>query len=100
MTVDKDQIRKFIDAKVREAREWCAEHPEECRDIDIHGGSDSSALLWAVAITLLVYFALFYTKPAFVTRTDELTMEVSLDMTRAWMFAIVAGIICYIMLMK
>jgi len=96
MAVDKEQIRKFIDAKLAEAREWCAEHPEECRDIDF--GDSRSPLLWAVVVTLLVYFALFYTKPTFVTKVDPETDVVTLDMTRAWMFAIVAGIIAYVVI--
>lgn len=98
MAVDKEQIRKFIDSKVEEARKWCAAHPDECADIDFHESSGSNPLLWAVVVTLLVYFALFYTKPSFVTKVDPETEVVTLDMMRAWLFAIVAGIIAYVMI--
>ena len=98
MAVDKAQIRKFIDQTLEEAKEWCAKHPEKCGDLDLSSGGmmGHNALMWAVVCILIVYIALFYGQPKFVMVEKDSVMV--FDMSRAWMMAIVAGILVYVMM--
>jgi hypothetical protein len=92
-----EAIRTFIDNEVVKAKKWCEANPEKCEGLSY--GSGKGEVMWAIVAILVVYMALYYTKPQFVMTevkpADGGPAVMQLDMVRAWLLSVVAGVVVY-----